>query len=788
MLRRFNRKRCILLKYIDKFLKFLKTDRNTFLTYILTLVSVYLLVDRLLEMLFLFFTGISVSYWGPIKYTLAMACPIFAFLFSGASSFAKSDNAKYSFVYLYVTALYIIGISMVSQWINQLLWLLFLSVPNYLEIVTDSYELIRPAFTAIAIYLPLVTFFGVIEFTYMKVNDSKLLRDSILDYGGLNLSPKPSGTGPYTCEIAICTDRHSGKVVKVPENKRFESMLVVGPSGMGKTSLIFEPMIARDLEKKYFFREVSKEMGFTALKTGLAILRAPYDNNYLNNNFSLTMLEPVESKLKLYKAYMKKLIIGENSNEIIYKNVGITSMSPDFETTSHMIDVAENFGISYNLIDPNNENSIGMNPFALDNASQTAVAISSVLKGMFKANNKDIEEAFKENVTYQAIENISILLKEMYPRLNDGKLPNLEDMLNMLTNFDLVEDICRKMEYDEVLSQKYKLLINYFKKNFYSTGSGRADTEKYVYGAVTQLDNLLRIKGVRNILCNRTNNINFDDVLSNGDVTFVCTRRGDLGATAHKAFGLFFIILMQYSVLRRPGNENNRVPNYLYIDEFPDFIGESTEPLFTLYRKYRVGTIISAQNLDQLGYNNNDKYKQTILSNCATKVVFGDGTPEDNAWWSKELGNKRKWKFGNSYDTAKGKYDDKLTGIVWDWTANFQPDKLRAMAFKGCAYETKTVTGKYAIGEGKLDFLESKYKEPHKGKTYNFTKFTNGVENSVTDDPRVNKSKKFDFKNVDFSDLDRSNEIDPIKMNTTDSSYLFDNEDAIIVNLKRPKK
>ena len=462
MLRRFNRKWCILLKYIDKFLKFLKTDRNTFLTYILTLVSVYLLVDRLLEMLFLFFTGISVSYWGPIKYTLAMACPIFAFLFSGASSFAKSDNAKYSFVYLYVTALYIIGISMVSQWINQLLWLLFLSVPNYLEIVTDSYELIRPAFTAIAIYLPFVTFFGVIEFTYMKVNDSKLLRDSILDYGGLNLSPKPSGTGPYTCEIAICTDRHSGKVVKVPENKRFESMLVVGPSGMGKTSLIFEPMIARDLEKKYFFREVSKEMGFTALKTGLAILRAPYDNNYLNNNFSLTMLEPVESKLKLYKAYMKKLIIGENSNEIIYKNVGITSMSPDFETTSHMIDVAENFGISYNLIDPNNENSIGMNPFALDNASQTAVAISSVLKGMFKTNNKDIEEAFKENVTYQAIENISILLKEMYPRLNDGKLPNLEDMLNMLTNFDLVEDICRKMEYDEVLSQKYKLLINYF--------------------------------------------------------------------------------------------------------------------------------------------------------------------------------------------------------------------------------------------------------------------------------------------------------------------------------------
>ena len=39
-----------LLKYIDKFLKFLKTDRNTFVTYILTLISAYILIDRLVEL------------------------------------------------------------------------------------------------------------------------------------------------------------------------------------------------------------------------------------------------------------------------------------------------------------------------------------------------------------------------------------------------------------------------------------------------------------------------------------------------------------------------------------------------------------------------------------------------------------------------------------------------------------------------------------------------------------------------------------------------------------------
>ena len=41
------------MKLLDKFLKILKTDRNTFLTYVLTLISFYLVIDRLIEILFI---------------------------------------------------------------------------------------------------------------------------------------------------------------------------------------------------------------------------------------------------------------------------------------------------------------------------------------------------------------------------------------------------------------------------------------------------------------------------------------------------------------------------------------------------------------------------------------------------------------------------------------------------------------------------------------------------------------------------------------------------------------
>jgi len=144
------------LKYIDKLLKILQTDRNTFFTYLFTLFTVYIAIDRIVEMLFLIFTGIGISYWGPITYTIALACPVCAFLFSGCSKYAESGKFKLTIIYMYAIALYIIAISMVSQWVNAGLWAAFLSVPNYVEIATKFTSLIKPAFQAIALYLPLI--------------------------------------------------------------------------------------------------------------------------------------------------------------------------------------------------------------------------------------------------------------------------------------------------------------------------------------------------------------------------------------------------------------------------------------------------------------------------------------------------------------------------------------------------------------------------------------------------------------------------------------------------------
>ncbi len=781
-----------LLKYIDKFLKFLKTDRNTFVTYILTLVSAYILVDRLVELMFMIFTGVAYSYWGPIEYTLAFAAVVFAFYFSFSSKFVKADVDKLRFFNTYVICLYVLIVSFIVQGINSLAWTFILSAPNYPNIVSEYSNLFRPAFTAIAIYVPLVTFYKVFKWLTFTVNDTKDLRDSIADYGGISLSGRPKDVGKYSCEIFLCNDSESGEPVIIPESKRLESFLVVGVSGSGKTTMVYEPLMARDLDRKYFFREIAKEMGFTALRTGIATLDCPYDNSYLNENFTLNMLTPNPEKVDLYNAYMKKMILSSSNGKYIYRDFGFTYLSAEYDSVEKMLGVAKNYKIKVNLIDPNNADSPGINPFVYDDPIKTGMAISSVLKGLYASTRPDTQQAFRENTAIQIIENLSILLKEMYPRLNDGDLPNLEDMLNMMNDFSLVEDMCNHMKENEELADKYRILIKYFENNFYATANkdNLKQTKISIYTASAELDNLLRYPGVKNILCNRNNNLQFDKALANGEVTFVCTRRGDLGANAHKAFGIFFLLLMQQSVLSRPGNENTRIPHFLYIDDFPEFLCKAIEPVFTVYRKYKVGNILCSQTLSQLKGEGKNNFRDEILANCVNKVIFGNALPEDVEWWETELQEKREWTWNNSYQTDSSRddygYDTKYGGIEYKWKPNYKAGKIMSLKSKQILFKVKDAKGKSQVAKGSLDFLESKYKEPKHPKEYNFEKYSSGISDSIKKKPITSRFRgNFAAATADNDPDKTTGEIDPIQIDTTDSKYFLDNDDAIVFDLNR---
>ena len=136
--------------------------------------------------------------------------------------------------------------------------------------------------------------------------------------------------------------------------------------------------------------------------------------------------------------------------------------------------------------------------------------------------------------------------------------------------------------------------------------------------------------------------------------------------------------------------------------------------------------------------------------------------------------------FTHDYKTDKGEYDSTYKGIKWQWIANYKAGKVQALKFKYIIYKTKDLKGTNLVGQAKVDFLESRYKEPQKIKSFNFTKFSGGISQTSHEHNDSNGRSKFDLKNINFGgNPNNPNDMDPIQTNTSDLNYSFNNEDAI---------
>ena len=729
----------------------IKAKPEKVLTYIFYALSIAVALFCLTKILRITAGSIRISDWVstdsllPYGVSILFLLPVLAFSFFVNSGIPKSDNEKINMFIFTCVLLALPVIYSVTCAINWIIWQVLPNIPRYDRVLQTYPQLLKPAIKSLCLFFPFISITYILDY-FLSIYNSEDLTKSIAGYVGLTVASKKKSSA-FDCNTVIGTAKGTSIPVVVPEKKRYEATLVQGATGTGKTATVLLPMSALDLEKKFFFREYSKKVGYSMLKKGIAYMNGPFDNRYINRNFSLNLLKPKTGMEEQFNSEVAPLVQYKDNatGNTTYRDLGITVVENDGNFISQFIGVAKNFDIDVLSIDPASpETTLSINPFAIPDPAKAASIVADVLMAMYGSDSKGSSDPFFTQVTIDAFQNLTILLKEMYPILHNGEMASLEDMLELLYNFDAVEAMTEEMKKIPELEQKYKLLIKYFEKNFYkpslningyeipgTKGSGRKDTEKFLYGAITQLNNLVRNPGLKAALCGKKNVIDFDKALANGSVITACSRKGDLGIIQAKAFGMFFILQFQDAVLRRKGNEESRTPHFLYIDEFPEYITKDMDVMFTLFRKYRCGVTIAIQNLSQLEKSGHSYYRQTVLANTKTQIVFGDTVPEDSVYWNSAFGMEKKADKSTSYNIDAEGLHGKTQLNVKD-KERIKVHKLAELGFGSMFYKTKTANGKTIFGEGKTSFLAPKYKQKQNTLMFNFEKYMMSKPDSPT--------------------------------------------------------
>jgi hypothetical protein len=84
-------------------------------------------------------------------------------------------------------------------------------------------------------------------------------------------------------------------------------------------------------------------------------------------------------------------------------------------------------------------------------------------------------------------------------------------------------------------------------------------------------------------------------------VILVNLSKGLVGEDNSKLIGRMVTMQIKLSALKRASLEpKDRIPFFLYIDEFQNYVSNSIECILSEARKYKLGLVIAHQYIDQL--------------------------------------------------------------------------------------------------------------------------------------------------------------------------------------------
>jgi hypothetical protein len=146
---------------------------------------------------------------------------------------------------------------------------------------------------------------------------------------------------------------------------------------------------------------------------------------------------------------------------------------------------------------------------------------------------------------------------------------------------------------------------------------------------------------IRNIVGQVKSAFDFTEVMNSRKILLMNLSKGLVGDINSQLLGLITVNKIQVASMRRQSlSDEERVPFFLYIDEFQNYVTESIESILSEARKYKLGLCIAHQYLDQLEKENKlsskVNLKGAVFGNVGTMMFFKIGA-QDAEYCSKEM-------------------------------------------------------------------------------------------------------------------------------------------------------
>ncbi len=194
-----------------------------------------------------------------------------------------------------------------------------------------------------------------------------------------------------------------------------------------------------------------------------------------------------------------------------------------------------------------------------------------------------------------------------------------------------ISDVIRLLDNEGYRNECIKHVVNDDIKRFWQN-----EFKHYSKGDLLPIYNkvgaFLIYPAIRRLLIENTNEISFRDIMDSRKILLINLSKGALGENVSSILGSLILNSLSFSAFTRIDiHEENRVPFFVYLDEFQNYTTPSLVNMLSELRKFKLALIMAHQYLAQLS----DEIRDAVLGNVGTMISFRLGV-SDAAYFSKE--------------------------------------------------------------------------------------------------------------------------------------------------------